>query len=216
MIIWIFSITGCSKEGWEEQTTAETKAGVEVYEGDMGYTYNLSILPYDMEYNENIFRFSSCELYQEKSDASYSYIPYIVAKVKIDGIDDETLHWFDEDLYAYGNISNDKNQLNGKELLKICEIDNGGYRYYVFSQSLFESSDYRYDFSKSVFIVNFSISQNQKVTYEISGKQYTDNKVLKYNYRSNSSQDVKDLKDMGEQIWYEIKQKQLESMKPKI
>ena len=169
-----------------------------------------------MEYNENIFQFSSCELYQEKSDINYSYTPYIVAKVKINEIDDETLHWFDEDLYAYGNISNDKNQLNGKELSKICEIDYGGYRYYVFSQSLLISDDYRYDFSESVFNVNFSVSQDEKVTYEVSGKQHTDSKLLKYDYRGNSGQKVKDLKEIGEGIWYEIKQKQLESAKPKI
>ncbi len=215
-VIGIFNITGCSKEGWEEQTTAEAKVGVDIYKGDMGFTYNLSILPYDMEYNKNIIQFSSCELYQEKSDASYSYTPYIVAKVKIDGIDNETLCWFDKELYTYGNISNDKNQLNGKELSKVCEIDNGGYRYYVFSKSLLTSDDYKYDFSESVFNINFSISQDEKVTYEVSGKQHTDNKFLKYNYHGNSSHDVKDLKALGEDIWYEIKQKQLELMKHKI
>jgi hypothetical protein len=204
LALGIICITGCSKDGWEVQTTAETRGGVEIYDGDRRVTFNLSILPYDMEYKGHILQFSSCELYQEKSDVNYSYTPYIVAKVKIDGIDDETLHWFDEDLYVYGKISNDKNQLNSKELSKICEIDNGGYRYYVFSQSLLVTNDYRYDFSESAFNVSFLILQ---------GKDY---RALQYVYDGYLSSNVKDLKDIGEEIWYEIKQKQLESAKPKI
>jgi hypothetical protein len=39
---------------------------------------------------------------------------------------------------------------------------------------------------------------------------------LQYVYDGYSSSNVKDLKDIGEEIWYEIKQKQLESAKPKI
>uniref|UniRef100_UPI0006CF6BBE hypothetical protein n=1 Tax=Clostridium sp. NkU-1 TaxID=1095009 RepID=UPI0006CF6BBE len=108
-IIWI---AGCSKEGWEVQTIADTRGGVVIHEGDKRVIFNLRVLPYDMEYKGHILEFSSCELYQEKSEVNYSYTPYLVAKIKIDGIDDETLHLLDEDLYVYGKIS------NGKELSK--------------------------------------------------------------------------------------------------
>jgi len=199
LALGIFCVIGCSKDGREVQTTAETRGGVVIQEGDSRVIFNLRVLPYEMEYKGHILEFSSCELYQEKSEVNYSCTPYLVAKIKIDGIDDETLHMFDEDLYVYGKISNDKNQLNNKELSKICEIDNEGYRYYVFSQSLLSSHDYRYDFSESSFNVSFLILQGQ------------DYRALQFIYDVYSSSNVKDLKDIGEEIWYEIKQKQLES-----
>jgi hypothetical protein len=194
-IIWI---AGCSKEGWELQTIADTGGGVVIHEEDKRVIFNLRVLPYDMEYKGHILEFSSCELYQEKSEVNYSYTPYLVAKIKIEGIDDETLHLLDEDLYVYAKIS------NGKELSKICEIDNGGYRYYVFSQSFFVSDDYRYDFSESAFNVSFLILQGE------------DYRALQFVYNGSSKLNVKDLKDISEEIWYEIKQKQLEFEKPKI
>lgn len=193
LTLGILCITGCSKDGRELQTTAEAK----IYEGDKRVTFNLRILPYDMEYKGHTLQFSSCELYQEKSGENYSYTPYIIAKVKIDGIDDDILHGYDEDLYVYGKISNDINQLNNRELSNICEIDNGEYRYYVFS---FLSDDYQYDFSESSFNVSFLILQ---------GEEY---RAMQYVYDGYSSSNVKDLKDIGEEVWYEIKQKQLESM----
>ncbi len=91
-----------------------------------------------------------------------------------------------------------------KNCQKICEIDNGGYRYYVFSQSLFMSDDYRYDFSESAFNVSFLILQGE------------DYRALQFVYNGSSKLNVKDLKDIGEEIWYQIKQKQLEFEKPKI
>jgi hypothetical protein len=39
-----------------------------------------------MEYKEHILQFSSFELYQKKFDEGNSYIPYVIAKVKIEGI----------------------------------------------------------------------------------------------------------------------------------
>jgi len=204
LALGIICIMGCSKDGREVQTTAETRGGVVIHEGDRRVIFNLRILPYDMEYKGHILEFSSCELYQEKSEENYSCTPYLVAKIKINGIDDETLHLFNEDLYVYGNISNDKDQLGNKELSKICEVDNEGYRYYVFSQSLLSSHDYRYDFAESNFSVGFLILQGE------------DYRALQFIYAGSSSLDVKDLKDIDEEVWYEIKQKQLESAKPRI
>lgn len=200
----IICITGCSRDGREVQNNAGTKNDVSIYEGDKRVIFNLRTLPYDMEYKGHILQFSSCEQYQEKSDVDNSYTPYVIAKVKIEGIDDETLHLFNEDLYVYGNISNDKNQLGNKELSKICEVDNEGYRYYVFSQSLLSFHDYRYDFAESNFNVGFLILQGE------------DYRALQFIYAGSSSLNVKDLKDIGEEIWYEIKQKQLESAKLRI
>ena len=197
LVLGILCLIGCSKDSQEVQT-AGANNGVENYEGDKRVIFNLKILPYDMEYKGHTLQFSSCELYQEKSDVNNFYIPYLVAKVNIDGIDDETMHRFDEDLYVYGKVSNDKNQLNNKELSKICEIDNGGNRYYVFSQSLLRSDDYKYDFSESSFNVSFLILQ---------GKEY---RALHYIYSNFSNSNVKDLKDIGEEIRNEIKQKHLE------
>lgn len=197
LILEIICATGCMK------TTVDSKEDVEVEVGDKIITYNLKCLPYDMEYNGRMFQYSSCELYQEESDDNHCYIPYIVAKVKINGIDDETLHWFDEDLYVYGNISNSKNQLNNKALSKVCKIDNGGYRYYVFSQLLSVTGDYRCDFSESAFNVSFLVPQ--AVTDRVTGKERTDNKSSKYVYNGYISTNVKDLKDIGKDIWYEIK-----------
>ena len=196
LALGIICLTGCSKNGLEIQTAAETNGSVEIYEGDKRVTFNLKNLPYDMEYKGHILQFSSCELFQEKSDADYSYTPYVVAKVKIDGIDDETLQRYNEDLYVYGNITNNKSH-NSKELSKICEIDYRGYRFYVFSQSLFMSNDQSYDFSESSFNVGFLILQ---------GKNY---RALQFIYTGSSSLNVRDLKDVGEEVWYEIKQKQL-------
>lgn len=196
LALGILSITGCSKEGSKVQTTTETGDGVTIYEGDRRVIFDLSVLPCDMEYKGHILQFSSCELYQEMSDVNDSYTPYLIAKVKIDDIDDETLHQFDEDLYVYGKISNDKNHLNNKELSKICEVDNAGYRYYVFSQSLFVSGDYRYDFSESAFNVGFLILQGE------------DYRALHYIYDEYSSTNVKDLKDISKEVWYEIKHTQ--------
>lgn len=204
LALGIILITGCSKDGREVQNNAETNNGVSIIEGDKRVIFDLSTLPYDMEYKEDILEFTSCELYQGKSDVGNSYTPYIIAKVKIEGIDDETLHLYNENLYVYGKISNDKNQLGNKELSKICEVDNEGYRYYVFSQSLLSSHDYRYDFSESNFNVGFLILQGE------------DYRALQFIYHGFSGSNVKDLKDIGEDVWYEIKQKQLESMKPKI
>lgn len=118
-------------------------------------------------------------------------------------MDEETWNCFDEDLYVYGNIMNDENQLNNKVLSKICEIDHDGYRYYVFSQSLLRTDNYRYNFSDSSFNVSFLILQ---------GKDY---RALQYDYSGYLSSTVKDLKDIGVEIWYEIKQKQIE-LKNKI
>ncbi len=196
LALGILGITGCSKEGSKVQTTAETGDGVTIYEGDRRVIFDLRVLPCDMEYKGHILQFSSCELYQEMSDVNDSYTPYLIAKVKIDDIDDETLHQFDEDLYVYGKISNDQNQLNNKELSKICEVDNAGYRYYVFSQSLFISGDYRYDFLESAFNVGFLILQGE------------DYRALHYIYDEYSSSSVKDLKDISKEVWYEIKHTQ--------
>lgn len=124
LTLGILCITGCSKDGRELQTTAEAK----IYEGEKRVTFNLRILPYDMEYKGHTLQFSSCELYQEKSD------------------------------------------------------------------------DYQYDFSESSFNVSFLILQ---------GEEY---RAMQYVYDGYSSSNVKDLKDIGEEVWYEIKQKQLESM----
>ncbi len=197
-------ITSCSKDGREVQNNAETKNDVRIYEGDKRVIFNLGSLPYDMEYKGNILQFSSCELYQEKTDASNSYTPYVIAKVKTEGIDDETLHLFNENLYVYGNINNEKNQLGNKALSKICEVDNEGYRYYVFSQSLLSSHNYKYDFSESNYNVGFLILQGE------------DYRALQFIYNGFLSSSVNDLKDVGEEVWQAIKQKQLESAKPKI
>jgi hypothetical protein len=194
LALGIICITGCSENGSDMQTAAEIKGGVSIYEGDKRVIFNLSTLPYDMEYKEYTPQFSSCEMYQDKSDNFYT--PYIVAKVKIDGIDDETLRWFDEDLYAYGTMYNEKNQLNNNELSKICVTDNSGYRYYVFSDSLLFSHDYRYDFSESSFNVGFLILQGE------------DYRALQFIYTGFSGSNVKDLKDAGEEVWRAIKQKQ--------
>lgn len=161
LALGIIYITGCSKNSLEAQNNAEIKNDASIYEGDKRVIFNLRALPYDMEYKGHILELSSCELYQEKSEANSSYTPYVIAKVKIEGIDDETLHLFNENLYVYGNINNEKNQLGNKALSKICEVDNGGYRYYVFSQWLLSSHDYRYDFSESNFNVGFLILQGE-------------------------------------------------------
>lgn len=118
-------------------------------------------------------------------------------------MDDETLHGFDEDLFVYGNISNDKNQLN-KDLSKICEIDHDGYRYYVFSRALGTSDGYKYDFTESGFNVTLLILQ---------GEEY---RALQFIYQSFTSSTVKDLNEIDNDIRHEIKQKQLEAAKPKI
>ncbi|MDW2798957.1 hypothetical protein RZO55_15385 [Clostridium boliviensis] len=204
LALGIIFITVCSKDGGEAQTNAETNKDVSIIEGDKRVIFDLRTLPYDMEFKGHILELSSCELYQEKSDVGNSYTPYVIAKVKIEGMDDETLHLYNENLYVYGKIYNDKNQLGNKELSKICEVDNEGYRYYVFSQSLLYSHDYRYDFSESNFNVGFLILQGE------------DYRALQFIYDGFSSSNVKDLKDIGEDVWYEIKQKQHESMKPKI
>lgn len=57
----------------------EADKGVSIYEGDKRVIFNLKTLPCDMEYKEYIIQFSSCELYQEKSDDGNSYIPYVIA-----------------------------------------------------------------------------------------------------------------------------------------
>lgn len=204
LALGIIFITGCSKDGREVQNNTETNTDVSIYEGDKRVIFDLGSLPYDMEYIGHILQFSSCELYQEKSDVDNSYTPYIVAKVKIEGIDNDTLHLFNENLYVYGNINNEKNQLGNKALSKVCEVDKDGYRYYVFSQSLLSSHYYKYDFSESPYNVGFLILQGE------------DYRALQFIYHGSSSSYVKDLKDIGEEIWYEIKQKQLESANPKI
>ncbi|WP_394522333.1 hypothetical protein [Lacrimispora sp. JR3] len=195
LVLGIFYIAGCSKNGVEVGGAVETTGGVEIYEEDRSVTFDLNTLPYDMEYKGHIIQYSSCELYQEKSDINGSYTPYLIAKVKTAGIDDETLHLFDQDIYVYGKIFNDKNQLNNKELTKIREIDKGDYRYYVFSLSLSSSDDYKYDFSESAFNVTFLIHQGE------------DDRALKYVYNGYSSLNVEDLKDLGEDNWNEIKRK---------
>jgi hypothetical protein len=196
----IIFMMGCSNDSQEVQNNVVTKNDVSIYEGDKRVIFTLRSLPYDMEYLGNTLQFTSCELYQEKSDVDHSYTPYIVAKVKIEGIDDDTLHLYNENLYVYGNINNEKNQLGNKALSKICEVDKDGYRYYVFSQSLLSSHYYKYDFSESVYNVGFLILQ---------GKDY---RALQFIYDGYSS--VKDLKEIGEEVWREIKQKQHEAMRP--
>ncbi len=200
LALGIIFITGCSKDGREVQNNAETKNGVRIFEGDKRVIFTLGSLPYDMEYIGHTLQFTSCELYQEKSDVDNSYTPYIVAKVKIEGIDNDTLYLYNESLYVYGNINNEKNQLGNKALSKICEIDKDGYRYYVFSQSLLSSHYYKYDFSESVYNVGFLILQGE------------DYRALQFIYDGHSS--VKDLKEIDEEIWREIKQKQFEAMRP--
>lgn len=204
LALGIIFISGCSKDGREVQTNVGNKNNVSFYEGDKRVIFNLRTLPYEMEYMGHILEFSSCELYQEKADANNSYIPYVIAKVKIEGIDDETLNLYNEGLYVYSNINNEKNQLGNKALSNICEVDNEGYRYYVFSQWLLSSHDYRYDFSESNFNVGFLILQ---------GEEY---RALQFIYDGFSGSVVKDLKDIDEEVWHAIKQTQLESMKPKI
>lgn len=194
----IILLAGCSKDVQLMQNF-EAEKGVRIYEGDKRVIFNLRTLPYDMEYKEYILQFSSCELYQEKSDEGNSYIPYVIAKVKIKGIDEETLLSYNKDLYAYGNINNEKNELGNKELSKICEVDNDGYRYYVFSQWLLSSHDYKYDFSESIYNVGFLILQ---------GDGY---RALQFIYKGFSDSNVKNLKDLDEEVWQAIKQKQLKS-----
>ncbi|WP_349673533.1 hypothetical protein [Lacrimispora sp.] len=194
----IILLAGCSKDVQIMQNF-EADKGVSIYEGDKRVIFNLRILPYDMEYKEHILQFSSCELYQEKSDEGNSYIPYVIAKIKIDGIDKETLLSYNRDLYAYGNINNEKNKLGNKELSKICEVDNDGYRYYVFSQWLLSSHDYKYDFSESNYNVGFLILQ---------GEGY---RALQFIYNGFLDSNVKNLKDLDEEVWQAIKQKQLKS-----
>lgn len=196
----IILMAGCSKDAQIMQNF-EADKGVRIYEGDKRVIFNLSTLPYDMEYKEYILQFSSCELYQEKSDDGNSYIPYVIAKVKIEGIDEETLLLYNKDLYAYGNINNEKNELAHKELSKICEIDNDGYRYYVFSQWLLSSHDYKYDFSESIYDVGFLILQGE------------DYRALHFIYNGFSDSNVKNLKELDEEVWRAIKQKQLKSSK---
>jgi hypothetical protein len=196
----IIFMMGCSNDSQEVQNNVGSKNDVRIYEGDKRVIFTLRSLPYDMEYLGNTLQFTSCELYQEKSDVDHSYTPYIVAKVKIEGIDDDTLHLYNENLYVYGNINNEKNQLGNKALSRICEVDKDGYRYYVFSQSLLSSHYYKYDFSESVYNVGFLILQ---------GKDY---RALQFIYDGYSS--VKDLKEIDEEVWREIKQKQHEAMRP--
>lgn len=194
----IILMAGCSKDAQIMQNF-EADKGVRIYEGDKRVIFNLRTLPYDMEYKEYIIQFSSCELYQEKSDDGNSYIPYVIAKVKIEGIDEETLHLYNKDLYVYGNINNEKNELGNKELSKICEVDNDGYRYYVFSQWLLSSHDYKYDFSKSYYNVGFLILQ---------GENY---RALQFIYDGFSDSGIKNLRDLDEEVWQAIKQKQIKS-----
>ena len=106
---------------------------------------------------------------------------------------------YNKDLYVYGNINNEKNKLGNKELSKICEVDNDGYRYYVFSQWLLSSHDYKYDFSDSNYNVGFLILQ---------GKDY---RALQFIYDGFSDSEVKNLKDLDEEVWRAIKQKQLKA-----
>ena len=194
----IILMAGCSKDV-QIMRDFEADKGVSIYEGDKRVIFNLRTLPYDMEYKEYILQFSSCELYQEKSDEGNSYIPYVIAKVKIEGIDEETLLSYNKDLYAYGNINNEKNKLGNKELSKICEVDNDGYRYYVFSQWLLSSHDYKYDFSDSNYNVGFLILQGE------------DYRALQFIYDGFSDSEVKNLKDLDEEVWRAIKQKQLKA-----
>ena len=201
LALGIICLTGCSIDTQNIEREEKIRRGVSITEGDKRVIFDLRVLPYDMEYKEYVLPFSSCELYQEKSDTSQTYTPYIIAKVKTDGMDDQALDRFDEDLYVYSKISNENNQLASKELSKICEVDYDGYRYYVFSQSLIFTADYSYDFTESNFIVSFLILQ---------GNDY---RALQFNYNGHSSSDVKDLKEIGEEVWYRIKQKQLESAK---
>ena len=194
----IILMAGCSKDAQIMQNF-EADKGVRIYEGDKRVIFNLRTLPYDMEYKQYIIQFSSCELYQEKSDDGNSYIPYVIAKVKIEGIDEETLHLYNKDLYVYGNINNEKNELGNKELSKICEVDNDGYRYYVFSQWLLSSHDYKYDFSESIYNVGFLILQGE------------DYRALQFIYDGFSDSGVKNIRDLDEEVWQAIKQKQIKS-----
>ena len=82
---------------------------------------------------------------------------------------------------------------------KICEVDNDGYRYYVFSQWLLSSHDYKYDFSESIYNVGFLILQGD------------DYRAMQFIYKGFSDSNVKNLKDLDEEVRQAIKQKQLKS-----
>lgn len=154
LTLGVICITGCSKDGKVSQIIAESMGEATFYEEDKRVTFTLRSFPYDMEYKKYTLPYLSCELYQEKSDDNDTYTPYVIAKVNISEMDDEALLGFDEDLFVYGKISNDKNQLN-KDLSKICKIDHDGYRYYVFSKASSTSDGYKYDFTESSFSLTF-------------------------------------------------------------
>lgn len=59
LALGIFCVIGCSKDGREVQTTAETRGGVVIQEGDRRVIFNLRVLPYEMEYKGHILEFSS-------------------------------------------------------------------------------------------------------------------------------------------------------------
>lgn len=203
LTLGVICITGCSKDGKVSQIIAESMGEATFYEEDKRVTFTLRSFPYDMEYKKYTLPYLSCELYQEKSDDNDTYTPYVIAKVNISEMDDEALLGFDEDLFVYGKISNDKNQLN-KDLSKICKIDHDGYRYYVFSKASSTSDGYKYDFTESSFSLTFFILQ---------GEEY---RALQFDYQGYTSSTVKDLNEIDNDIWHEIKQKQLEAAKPKI
>lgn len=212
LLLCAFLLVGCSAKDWEEQTTTETQDGVKIYDSDSGTSFDLEKLPYDMQYNDKILQYVSCEFYQEKSDENYTYTPYIIAKINVSGLDEETLHWFDEDTFINVTLTSEKNELTGYDLYKTCVIDDGDYRYYIYSDNIF-GDGYRYDFTEAHYSFDFVISQADKVTYELADNEHTDNRKMSYCYYGNTENNVKHLTEIGDEIWYKIKQKQLENLR---
>lgn len=191
LLIITLLLTGCGKK-----TDVETQEGVKIYKSDAGNTYRLENLPYDMEYNGHPIPWVSCELFQTKSN--YEYRPYIIVKIRIDNIDEETLHWFDKELRVSANVSNKKSESETQELSKICKIDDNGYRYYVFSQSLWQDS-FKYDYGDSRFSFDFSIPQEKNPEKNI-GKDFK----MRYSYSTNAGSQVKDLSEIGDEFYLTI------------
>lgn len=128
LVVLVFVLSGCSSQetsASNELTDTEYDAdNTTIIHSNSGDSYMVSVIPYDLQYNEELFSLESISVFQNYTN--YEYYLYVVLQFDFTSLSDEGYHWlmedqlsplptFDTDVY----LTSESNSIDNKAMSRL-------------------------------------------------------------------------------------------------
>lgn len=183
LLLAAFILAGCGESSSAiktESTTYINEDGNSTYESSRGTRITYDSLPGKVDYNGVPITLTDVSAYEIKSDESYSYTLYVVARVDVSQLSDEQIHWLrEEDIDMRIYLTSEQNGYDFDTLSQLGSLFITDLHYidFVYMTSVLDSN--RNSFGGSELSVSLDVTQEK--TYVFTNDDGKENDLHKVN-----------------------------------